>query len=185
MLAYVIRIFPYDPAWPTAFESEARRVRARFGKRALRIDHVGSTAVPGLAAKPVIDIQVSVATLAARVAIDGDMAALGYTHVDLGAFDRVYPFFVIPAEWPATHHVHLCEAGGEQERKHLAFRDYLRAHAEIAAEYVALKRALAREHGGATMAERERYSLAKGEFVRSVLERALAEGLPRLTPSDG
>lgn len=181
----MIRIVSYDPAWPSAFAVEARRLRERFGGTALRIDHVGSTAVPGLAAKPVIDIQVSVVSLMTRAELDADMGALGYTHVDLGEFDRIYPFYVIPEHWPATHHVHLCEAGGEQERKHLAFRDHLRAHPDVADAYVALKCRLAREHGGATMAERERYSLAKGVFVRAELERAFAAGLPYPAPSDG
>ena len=81
--------------------------------------------MPGLAAKPVIDIQVSVASLVPHGRYVDTMATLGYRHVALGDFDLVYPFFHRPAEFPGTHHVHLCDAGGEQEWKHLAFRNSL------------------------------------------------------------
>lgn len=176
----MIEIVPYDASWPEAFAAEAGRIRARFGDRALRVEHVGSTAVTGLAAKPVIDVQVSVASLGDRGVLLADMGALDYAHVDLGEFDRVYPFFKRPAEWPSTHHVHLCEAGGEQERRHLAFRDYLRRHADAAAEYRYLKEKLSRFHAGTTEESREAYSLAKSAFVEEAIVKAFAEGLPEL-----
>jgi len=103
------------------------------------------------------------------------LARLGYRHIPMGQFDRVYPFFQKPAEWPTTHHVHLCRLGSEEERRHLTFRDYLRRHPAVGAEYVALKRGLAAQHDGLTLESRERYSLAKTEFVASVLQRASAE----------
>ena len=162
----------YDPRWPVLFETEALRLRAAFGSMALQIEHVGSTAVPGLAAKPVIDIQVSVASLAPHGRYVTALAGLGYRHVALGDFDLVYPFFHKPAEWPATHHVHLCEAAGEQEWKHLAFRDHLRAHPREAARYESLKRELARTHDVSTPRSMEAYSLAKSEFVAEVLRAA-------------
>ena len=155
-----------------------------MGALALRVDHVGSTSVPGLAAKPVIDIQVSVATLAPLAVCARPLAQIGYTHVPLGEFDRIYPFFQKPAEWPATHHVHLCVYGSAPERRHLAFRDYLRDHPGVAAAYEALKRRLAAANDGVTLESRERYSLSKTEFVTAVLERALSEGYP-LPPHDG
>jgi GrpB-like predicted nucleotidyltransferase (UPF0157 family) len=174
----MIRIAAYDAGWPALFDAEAARLRRCLGGVALRVEHVGSTSVPGLDAKPVIDIQVSVKSLDPLAAHGARLATLGYVHVPLGAFDRVYPFFRKPADGPGTHHVHLCRAGSEQERKHLAFRDYLRDHPAIAAEYVTLKHALAAMHDGATLASRERYSLAKSEFVAGVLARALAGGYP-------
>jgi len=140
---------------------------------------VGSTAVPGLAAKPVIDIQVSVASLEALVVYSESLARLSYTHVPLGDFDRVYPFFQKPAQWPSTHHIHLCVLGDDQESRHLAFRDYLRSHPEVAAEYAQLKHGLAVAHDGNSRASRERYSLAKTGFIAWVLERALAARYPR------
>ncbi len=171
----MIIIAPYDPAWPEQFAAEAERIRQVFGKLALRIEHVGSTSVPGLAAKPVIDIQVSVPSLEPRNFYCTRLADLGYTHFPLGEFDLVYPFFKRPAEWPSSHHIHLCVSGSEQERNHLAFRDYLRRQPAAAAEYVGLKRELAAAHDGLTMESQERYSLAKTEFVHSVLSRAFAE----------
>jgi GrpB-like predicted nucleotidyltransferase (UPF0157 family) len=176
----MIKIVPYDWSWPAQFEAEAANLRDAMGNLALRIDHVGSTAVPGLAAKPVIDIQISVASLASMSLYSGALSQLGYSHVPLGPFGLVYPFFQKPAAWPSTHHVHLCVRGSEQERVHLAFRDYLRTHPAVAAEYLNLKRNLAAAHDGETLESRERYSLSKTELVTSVLERALAEGYPRL-----
>jgi GrpB-like predicted nucleotidyltransferase (UPF0157 family) len=175
----MILIQSYDPSWPEAFRRETAGLRAAFGNLALRIDHVGSTSVPGLAAKPVIDIQVSVSSAASFVACHEPLARVGYRHVPLGDFDRVYPFFRKPADWPGTHHVHLCASGSAEERRHLAFCAYLRDHPAPAAAYVELKRRLAAIHDGLTQESRERYSLAKTDFVESVLERAIAEGYPR------
>lgn len=171
----MIIIAPYDPDWPVMFAAEALRIRQALGDLALRIEHVGSTSVPGLAARPVIDIQVSVPSLEPADRYRTRLAELSYTHFPLGPFDLVYPLFKKPAEWPSTHHVHLCVAGSEQERDHLAFRDFLRRNSTVAAEYVMLKRQLAARHDGRTMESQERYSLSKTEFVRSVLARALAE----------
>ena len=170
----MVVITEYDASWPVLFEEEAHRLRAVLGSSALRIEHVGSTSIPGLAAKSVIDIQVSVASLAPHGRYVDAMATLGYRHVAFGDFDLVYPFFHKPIEWPSTHHVHLCDAGGEQEWKHLAFRDYLRAHPRVAREYEALKRDLARTHDGDTLKSSETYSLAKSGFVANVLRVAIA-----------
>jgi GrpB-like predicted nucleotidyltransferase (UPF0157 family) len=167
----VIEIVPYDWRWPARFDEEAARIREAMAGTALRVEHVGSTSVPGLAAKPVIDIQVSVASLDNLEMHAAPLARLGYKHVPFGSIDLDYPFFQKPEAWPTTHHIHVCVLGSEHERRHLAFRDYLRAHPEVAAEYVAVKRRLAAEHGGATPETRELYSLSKSEFVRSVLER--------------
>jgi GrpB-like predicted nucleotidyltransferase (UPF0157 family) len=172
----MIVIDPYDPAWPARFADEAERIRQEFGDLALRIEHVGSTSVPGLAAKPVVDIQISVPSLERRDLYYTPLASLGYTHVPLGDFDLVYPFFKRPAGWPSTHHVHLCAAGSEQERDHLVFRNYLRRNPAVAAAYASLKLRLAPAHDGLSMASQERYSLAKTEFVRSALARASTEG---------
>ena len=169
----MIEIVPYDNGWPAQFLAEATCVREAMGRRVLRIEHVGSTAVPGLAAKPVIDIQVSVASLETPGTYTGMLAELGYRHIPLGPFDRVYPFFQKPAALPGTHHIHLCVQGSEQEKRHLAFRDCLRKYPAIAAEYVQIKRALAAVHDGATFESCERYSLAKTPFVSSVLAQAM------------
>ena len=172
----MITIDPYNSNWPALFEEEAASIRAAMSSLAMRIDHVGSTSVPKLAAKPVIDIQVSVASLDPMALYSELLAQLGYIHTPLGPFDLAYPFFQKPEACPSTHHVHLCVFGGEQERRHLAFRDHLRRHPEIAAEYEGLKHSLAAVHDGTTLESRERYSLSKSKFVNSVLKHALSAG---------
>ena len=175
----MIKLAAYDPEWPSMFESEAKGIRRVFGDLALRVEHVGSTAVAGLSAKPVIDIQVSVVSPVTLEPYLGLLACLGYVHVPLRDFDRVYPFFQKPADWPCTHHVHLCASGSEQEARHLAFRDHLRSHPETARRYLELKQSLAAHHHGATQESRESYSLAKSSFVEAVLQKAMRGDVAR------
>jgi RimJ/RimL family protein N-acetyltransferase len=173
----VIAIVPYDSNWPVAFAAERDRILAALGSLARRIDHHGSTAVPGLAAKPIIDIQVSVVSLQPLTPLVSALAALGYVHVP-HADDEICPFLHRPAQWPHTHHVHLIQAGGAGERRTVAFRDYLRDHLETAREYAALKRQLASAHGVSTFMAREAYAAAKTPFVTRVTDAALAAGYP-------
>ena len=165
-------IVPYDPAWAAAFEAEAARLRVALGAVAVRIDHHGSTSVPGLAAKPIIDIQISVATLRPMATYADPLVSLGYVHLP-DPDDAVCPFFHRPAEWPHTHHVHVVEAGGVEERRTLAFRDYLRAHPNVAAEYERLKHAIAARLSPRDAEAREAYARAKSEFIQRVVAIAL------------
>jgi GrpB-like predicted nucleotidyltransferase (UPF0157 family) len=173
-----LQISPYNPQWPLDFEMERNRIALALGKFALRIDHNGSTAVPGLEAKPIIDIQISVAQLQPLRAYAEPLAALGYVHVP-HADDAVCPFFHRPAEWPHTHHVHVVESGGIEERRALAFRDYLREHADVAREYAALKKHLAARTAAEDALSREAYANEKSEFIERVVQIALAAGYPR------
>jgi GrpB-like predicted nucleotidyltransferase (UPF0157 family) len=115
--------------------------------------------------------------------------ALGYVHLP-HPDDAFAPFFYRPGTWPHTHHVHVVESGGEEERKTLAFRDYLREHPDVAREYEALKRELAPSYSASQLKSRQAYADAKGEFIAAVTRRALAEGLPAravsttITPRD-
>ncbi|HJZ71046.1 MAG TPA: GrpB family protein [Vicinamibacterales bacterium] len=167
-----MNVVPYDPQWVVDFERERERLRSALGDVAVRIDHNGSTAVPGLAAKPIIDIQISVARLQDSRAYAPALERLGYVHMPHADDDRC-PFFYRPGEWPHTHHVHVVEAGGEEERRTLAFRDYLRRHPEAAREYAALKRDLAARHDGSTAESRESYAAAKTSFVNRIVQEAL------------
>ncbi len=180
-----IQIVEYSPLWPSQFGEEAGVIGAVLGTLARRIDHVGSTAVPGLAAKPVIDIQVSVASLQPGGAFDNLLARIGYTHLDVGEFDAVYPFYQRPDDWPTTHHLHLCRVESAEELKHLVFRDYLRNHPQTARAYEALKRSLAAAQQGTTLEDRERYSQAKTPFIADIVARALAQGYGVPPPADG
>jgi ribosomal-protein-alanine N-acetyltransferase len=175
--APTLSIVPYDPDWPDAFARERDRIAAALGDLAIRIEHNGSTAVPGLAAKPVIDVQVSVRSLAPLAPYADRLAAIGYVHVP-HEDDAVCPFFHRPAMWPHTHHVHVVASGSDEERRTLAFRDYLRANPETARAYEALKRELAGRHRADDFSAREAYAEAKTGFVARVTERALLEGLP-------
>lgn len=173
-----LEIVRYDPGWPSVFSAERDRLAAALGSLALRIDHNGSTSVPGLAAKPVIDIQISVLRLHPMEAYAAELTRLGYVHVP-HADDSFCPFFHRPAAWPHTHHVHVVQSGGVEERRTLAFRDYLREHPEAARAYEDLKRRLASQHGASDFSARQAYAEAKTQFVSALTERALAEGHPR------
>lgn len=164
---------PYDDHWPMAFAEEAARVQAVLGSAALRIDHVGSTSLVGMVGKPVIDIQVSVTSLEPLNTLIVRMNAAGYTHMLLPEPPVTeYPFFHRHARWPRAYHVHLCEAGGDQELRHLAFRDWLRHHPDDRRAYKALKAELACEVNPSNPWSLLSYSRRKGEFVKSIEKRA-------------
>jgi len=171
-------VVPCDVRWPAVFEAEAARLRSALGSLALRIDHHGSTSVPGLAAKPVIDIQVSVAALQPIDAYGDLLQAVGYVHVP-HPDDSFCPFFHRPHQWPHSHHVHVVQAGGAEERRTLAFRDYLREHRDAAREYEQLKRGLAPQFAAADRESREAYARAKTEFIERIIATALSSGYPR------
>jgi GrpB-like predicted nucleotidyltransferase (UPF0157 family) len=173
-----IEISPYDPRWVADFEAERARLEAALGALAHRIDHHGSTAVPGLAAKPIIDIQISVNRLRPLELYKVPLVRMGYVHVP-HADDDFCPFFHRPAGWPHSHHVHLVTAGGAEERRTLAFRDYLRDHPTAAREYEALKRELASRADTAQPGFQDAYAAAKGGFVERIVGLALADGYPR------
>jgi GrpB-like predicted nucleotidyltransferase (UPF0157 family) len=166
-----IHLADYDAKWPDMFDAEAQRLRALLDGVAIRIDHVGSTAVSGLAAKPVIDIQVSVARLHPTEPYQRPMESLGYSYTTTPV-----AFFHKPSTWPHTHHVHVREAGSHDEWRMLAFRDWLRVHASDRLAYEALKRALASATDADTVENRIRYSEAKTDFVREIERRAQSSG---------
>ena len=170
-------IVPYDAEWPRAFRVERDRIAAALGTLALRIDHNGSTSIPGLPAKPIIDIQISVKRLHPIQAYAPMLARLEYVHVP-HPDDAFCPFFHRPAAWPHTHHVHVVEAGGIEERRTLAFRDYLREHVDEARYYEDLKRRLAPQYRATDPSSRQQYADAKTKFITRVIKRAFAAGYP-------
>ena len=174
----MLEIVSFDARWPLAFAEERDRIAMALGPLALRIEHHGSTSVVGLAAKPVIDIQVSVATLHSLDRYAVPLTALGYLHVP-HEDDGVCPYFHKPKGWPHTHHVHLVMAGGENELKTLAFRDFLRDHPDVAREYENLKRHLASGCDAGLFASQQAYAEAKGPFIAALTEQAFAQGYPR------
>jgi 16S rRNA processing protein RimM len=158
-----IEVVDYDPEWPRMFEVEAARLREGLGDLAVRIDHVGSTSVPGLAAKPIVDIQVSVPDIQDLDGYRRPLEALGYEYGYDPDFLE-YPFFGWPARaQPRRFNLHVCETGTEWEARHLRFRDLLRTDPAAREEYAALKRELARKHGN----DIEGYVEDKDAFIKA------------------
>ncbi|HTK30010.1 MAG TPA: GrpB family protein [Vicinamibacterales bacterium] len=170
-------VVDYDPAWREVFVRVARPVRDALGPLAQTIEHVGSTSVPGLAAKPIVDISVVVATDADLPAAIERLAALGYRHQgDLGVEGR--EAFHAPEGLP-PHNLYVCPRGSLGLVNQIAVRDHLRAHAEVAAAYAALKKSLAEKHPDDIGA----YVEGKTDFVLGMLRatgRLTADQLDRI-----
>jgi GrpB-like predicted nucleotidyltransferase (UPF0157 family) len=164
----------YAAAWPALFERERALIEAAAGDVAVGIEHVGSTSVPGLLAKPKIDIAFGVRTMAEGRAARQRLAGAGYIKdLDADAFDDWSVFSKPPGA--GDHdiaHLHMVPFAGERWSRYLLFRDYLRAHPPEAAAYAALKRQLAEEFG----ADRLGYVEAKSDFVEEVTARATMTG---------
>ena len=142
----MIRVAPHDPAWSAAFDVEAMRIRDAAGDVVVRLHHIGSTAIPGIHAKPVIDMLLEVASLAGLDIRISALEALGYEALgEFGIAGRRY-FRRDDADGVRTHQLHAFVAGGADVVRHLAFRDYMRAHPAIADDYGALKQRLAEAH---------------------------------------
>ena len=169
-----VRIVEHDPAWARQADEELSRIGEALGPVAALLEHVGSTAVPGLAAKPIIDLQVSVASLEPRAAYVGPLQRLGY----LFAPDPDSPdfhFFGKPPKRPRSHHLHVCEAGSSHEFRHLAVRDFLREHIDEAAMYAALTRELVKRH----TQDRLAYIAGKEQYVTDLERRAVSRARRR------
>jgi GrpB-like predicted nucleotidyltransferase (UPF0157 family) len=159
-----------DPHWPDLFEELRAPVVAVLGDLVVVVEHVGSTAIPGLAAKPIIDMDVVVPSVADIPQAIGRLAILGYVHRgDHGIPGR--EAFISPAGKP-RHNLYLCALGSEELRRHRSFRDYLLAHPDDARAYGALKRAAALRF----TEDRVAYTKAKTRFVEAVLQRASSGG---------
>ncbi|MCV2352668.1 GrpB family protein [Paucibacter sp. B2R-40] len=161
-----VSLSAYDIAWPALFEQERERLLQRFSGLLLDVQHFGSTAVPGLAAKPIIDILVGVASMAVADALIEPVTSAGYSssaEFNQTLIDRRW--FMRHAEGRRTHHLHMVVMGSAEWRRRLLFRDVLRADPDLAERYAALKQALALEHA----ADRERYTDAKAAFVAALV----------------
>jgi len=165
-----VELVAYDAGWPSRFAQERALLEQALGPwLAGPIEHIGSTAIPGMTAKPVIDIMAPVAGLeAARPAIPA-AEAIGYVHTPYRA--DVMHWLCKPSAAHRTHHLHLIPYGSRLWQERLAFRDRLRGDGALAAEYRALKAALAQRH----RTDREAYTDAKGPFVARVLARCRTE----------
>lgn len=159
-----IWLSPPDPSWPARFEQEREALEEAIGQWVEGgIHHVGSTAVPGLEAKPIIDILVGVRDLESARACFEPLAQLGYLYAPY--LPEEMHWFCKPDPAHRTHHLHLVSSGSRRFREELSFRDRLRDNPKLAAEYAALKRELAERN----REDREAYTEAKGAFIRAVL----------------
>jgi GrpB-like predicted nucleotidyltransferase (UPF0157 family)/predicted kinase len=158
-----VDLVPYDPTWIEQFEAERARIAVALGDLATAIHHVGSTAIPGLDAKPIIDTMVGVRHLDDAALCIGPLQALGYAFIDYPQnVDRRF----FRKGLPRTHHLHIVAEGSQSLVDHLDFRDALRADPSLRQQYQELKHALARDHRN----DRARYSELKGAFVHKVLQ---------------
>jgi GrpB-like predicted nucleotidyltransferase (UPF0157 family)/predicted kinase len=157
-----VELVPYDPSWAIAYQQERAQIAAAVGDLAVAVPHIGSTAVPGLEAKPVIDIMVVVRQLEDAAACIAPLQGLGYTFIDYPQnVDRRF----FRKGLPRTHHLHIVAVGSQTLADHIDFRDALRADPALRQAYQDLKRALSEQFRN----DRATYSEKKGAFVAETL----------------
>jgi GrpB-like predicted nucleotidyltransferase (UPF0157 family) len=160
-----MELVPYDPAWPVRFEEWKARLAPVLGSSARRIDHVGSTSVPGLAAKPVIDIQVSMGDLQDEASYVPMIEALG---VQLRSRDDEHRYFRPFPGRPRDIHIHACIAGSTWERRHLLFVAFLRDDATARFDYLQAKQIAMAQWAD----DRVAYTQAKDDVISDITARA-------------
>jgi GrpB-like predicted nucleotidyltransferase (UPF0157 family) len=175
-----ILIADYDPVWPLLFEDERQRLQAAIGEWAVAIEHVGSTAVPGLAAKPIIDIGVALRSFEDALHCITPLFELGYQCLgEYGIPGRIFFRKLTDAPLPGqshhgiarTHHVHMYQQDHYEFVQQTLFRDYIRSHPAAAREYEQVKRRLAEDHS-----DMNEYAMAKSNFVQDILAKARKSG---------
>ena len=163
-------VVPHDPDWSVAFSVEAAEVAAALGPNHVASHHMGSTAIPGIHAKPVIDIAIEVSVIEAVDSQDAAMEAIGYEAMgEFGLAGRRY-FRKNDALGVRSHQVHVYAAGSHGIVRYLAFRDFMRTHPTYARHYSDLKRGLAQAHPEDIGA----YTAGKDAFIKDMECRALA-----------
>lgn len=161
-----VRLVPYSPAWARQFSAEKRRLKRYLPARGSLIEHIGSTAVPGLEAKPVVDIALSIPSFKRLTAITKALTRAKYTY--MGEFGLPGRHFFVYGD-PVTVHLHLVEAGSEHWWRWLVFRDYLRQCPKEAERYNRLKQTLARRFAN----DRPAYTKSKSPFINAILAKAV------------
>ena len=160
-----LKLVTYDPAWPALFAAEAERISRAFAPRELPIEHIGSTSVPGLLAKPVIDIAIAVSSAEEAAECVAPLQALGYEYRGMHGDDPARRYFVLDAEGRRRVQIHMWILPAAGWDRHLRFRDLLRARPDLAAAYAREKLRVADSVGWNKMA----YSEAKGPFIEALL----------------
>ncbi|MEF9981283.1 MAG: GrpB family protein [Glutamicibacter sp.] len=158
-----VHLVEHDPSWAVQAADWMLRIKAAIGPDAASAEHIGSTAVPGLIAKPVLDLQIAVPDISEESAYRSGLEALGLV---LRQRETGHLFFRPPAGEPRTVHVHVCQLGSVWEREHLVFRDRLREDANVATAYAELKQDLATRVGD----DRIAYARGKAQFIKDVVD---------------
>lgn len=168
-----VNVVDYDPKWPNLYEDEKRRILEVLGDVILRIEHIGSTAIPGIGAKPIIDIMVAVNSLSDAEECIQPLQRIGYEYQPEHEASMPERRFFRRGNPPKErhYHLHMVEQTGDFWKRHLLFRNYLRVHPKAAQDYYELKKRLAYEYGS----DREGYTGAKTPFIESIVKRARAE----------
>ncbi|MGM9661866.1 MAG: GrpB family protein [Oscillospiraceae bacterium] len=167
-MARHVTVTEYDPSWQEKFEAEARLIRDILGENCVAIHHIGSTAVPGLAAKPIIDLMPVVHDLGPVDAAAPAFERIGYEY--MGEFGIAGRRYLRKGGEEQTHHVHIfAESSAADIQRHLAVRDYLRTHREACNAYAALKTALAEKYPY----DIDGYCDGKDAFVKQMEKEAL------------
>lgn len=168
-----ITLSAYSKSWPDAFARERDLLLTAFDPVPVTVEHIGSTAVPGLTAKPVVDILLGAENLAAIESRIGSLAMIGYEYIT--KYEHEFPlrrYFVKSSPLSNRMHLHAVEHGSSFWTDHLAFRDMLRSDSELRANYEALKIALATD----PVQDKAAYSAAKGPFIRFALAARSGNG---------
>ncbi|HSL23884.1 MAG TPA: GrpB family protein [Vicinamibacterales bacterium] len=161
----IVRVVEYDARWPGLFTAEQQRIREACGALAVQLEHVGGTSIPGMCAKPVLDIAAGRPAGTSALDYVAPLARAGYEHRgERGVPGREF----FRRGTPRAYHVHLVVEGGPLWRDYLAFRDYLRSHPGAAQQFADRKRALAARFGQ----DREAYIEAKSPYVLEILHLA-------------
>ena len=164
-----VQLCPHDPAWLQAFDLECARLHALFPETFVAIEHIGSTAIPGLVAKPIIDLLAGVASLDGADALMARLCDNGYTtSAEFNASLTDRKWLMRWRDGHRTHHLHIVVHGDGPWRDRLAFRDALRREPALASRYATLKTQLATRH----RSDREAYTDAKAQFVAGVVSEA-------------
>lgn len=167
----IIEIKPFNENWKKEYKKEAKKLLEIFGSLTNRIEHIGSTAIPGMKAKPIIDILIIVNDLSKVDALNNAMKTIGYTPMfEYGIKNRR---FFLKGKINRTHHVHVFEYPHEHVTNHLLFREYLINHPAEAQKYAILKESLAKKYPH----EIEQYMAGKNHFIKDIIEKANEENI--------
>lgn len=167
-----VEVVPHNPKWRDAFEVESKYIADVLSENFVAIHHIGSTAIPGIYAKPIIDVLVEVQDITKLDEQSSAMKSLGYEGMgEYGIPGRRY-FRKDNQAWSRTHHIHTFKVGSLQIKRHLAFRDYLIAHPEVAQRYSELKRELAEKYPHNI----DGYMDGKDSFIKEIDKKAAQWG---------